>query len=87
MIYSEWHIHSCYSYDATLPLETLIAAAEKRGMRRVGVTDHVNFNDNSFLQNLYDSAKYVGEAIKEHPVLILGVELNPFLRWQSPSRN
>lgn len=82
MIYSDWHIHSCYSYDATLPLDTLIAQAKTQGLRRVGVTDHVNFNDNGFLKNLYDSAKFVKQAAKENPFLILGAELNPFSQAQ-----
>ena len=30
MIYSDWHIHTDASYDARLPLETLIAAAKAR---------------------------------------------------------
>ena len=29
MIYSDWHIHTDASYDAKLPLETLIAAGIK----------------------------------------------------------
>ena len=82
MLHSDWHIHSKYSYDATLPLDTIIQQAHKQGLRRVGVTDHVNFNDSGFLNDLYSSAKNVGEASAKDPILILGVELNPFAQVQ-----
>jgi histidinol phosphatase-like PHP family hydrolase len=48
MIFSDWHIHSDASYDAKLPLETLIATAKEKGFRGFGVTDHLNYNDESF---------------------------------------
>jgi len=82
MIYSDWHIHSEFSYDATLPLEILFAQAQKQGLRYVGVTDHVNFNDNSFLNDLHTSAKNVNVVSEKHPSLLLGVELNPFAQAQ-----
>ena len=36
MIHSDWHIHTDASYDAKLPLETLIAEAKARDHRRIG---------------------------------------------------
>jgi len=77
MIHSDLHIHSEYSYDATLPLETILAEAEKRGYRQVGITDHLNLNNNKFIGCLSRSAEHVLEAKKTHPNLLLGVELTP----------
>ena len=48
MFHSDWHIHTEASYDAHLPLETLIARAKEQGLRRFGVTDHANFKDGDF---------------------------------------
>ena len=59
MIHSDWHIHSEASYDAKLPLETLIRQAREQGLRGFGVTDHLNFNDEKFLGDLHRSVKTV----------------------------
>ena len=77
MIHSDLHIHSEYSYDSVLPLEEILTEAEKRGYRQVGVTDHLNLPNHKFIHCLAESAKYVGEAKKTHPKLLLGVELTP----------
>ena len=77
LIHSDWHIHSEYSYDAKTPIEQIAENAKKQGLRHVGVTDHVNFNDKSFLGDLRRSAAAVKEAKKIHPFMILGVELTP----------
>ena len=42
MIHSDLHIHSEYSYDSALPLETIIKEAEARGYR---VTEHDSPSD------------------------------------------
>ena len=80
MIYSDWHIHSEYSYDAKLPLETLIKEATKQNLRSFGVTDHVNFNDEKFMGDLRASCENVKKAQKDCPALILGVELTPIAK-------
>ena len=67
MIHSDLHIHSEYSYDATLPLETILAEAKKRGYRQVGITDHLNLNNDKFIGCLSRSAEHVLEAKKTHP--------------------
>ena len=64
MIYSDWHIHSEYSHDAVSPLETIAKGAMEQGLRFVGITDHVNLNDEMFLGNLKKSANGVHEAQK-----------------------
>lgn len=77
MIHSDLHIHSEYSYDSKLPLETILREAEARGFRQVGVTDHLNLNNDKFIGDIRASAEHVLEAKKTHPNLLLGVELTP----------
>lgn len=80
MIHSDWHIHSEYSYDAALPLDTLIRRAREQGLRAFGVTDHANYNDEKFLGDLRASAENVTLMQKECPEMILGVELTPIAK-------
>lgn len=80
MIHSDWHIHSEFSYDAALPLKTLIQRAREQGLRRFGVTDHANYNDEKFLGDLRASAKNVKLMQAECPEMILGVELTPIAK-------
>ena len=77
LINSDWHIHSEASYDATLPLLDIVKSAEEFGFRKVGITDHANFNDENFLGDLARSAQNVKEMQKKYPFLVLGVELTP----------
>lgn len=80
MIHSDWHIHSEYSYDATLPLEDIVKKAGEYGFSRIGITDHLNFNDEKFVGDLKASAAAVKELQKKHPFVTLGVELTPIER-------
>lgn len=77
MIHSDWHIHSEASYDAQLPLATLITRAREQGLRSFGVTDHLNFNDEKFLGDLKNSAALVKKHQADCPEMVLGVELTP----------
>ena len=77
MIHSDWHIHTEASYDAQLPIETLITRAREQGLRRFGVTDHANFNDEKFLGDLRNSAMLVKKHQTACPEMVLGVELTP----------
>ena len=77
MIHSDWHIHTDASYDAKLPLETLIAAAKEQGLRGFGVTDHLNYDDDNFWGNIRQSAENFHRLKKAFPNMILGVELTP----------
>ena len=77
MIRSDWHIHSEASYDASLTLEEIAQGAQKFGFESIGITDHANFNDDQFLQDLRRSAESVTEFQKNHSNVILGVELTP----------
>ena len=80
LIKSEWHTHSEYSYDASNLLEDIGKTAQEQGLLAVGITDHLNYNDKSFIGNLKDSAKGVKEAQKKYPLLVLGVELTPIAK-------
>lgn len=77
VICSDWHIHSNSSYDSTLSLDEIAAAARLLGFEAVGITDHVNYNDEKFLADLKNSAESVNEFRISHPNFILGVELTP----------
>ena len=77
IIQSDWHIHTKCSYDATLSLESIINDAKKYGFKKIGITDHANFNDEKFLGDLKNSADYVKEFQKKYPEIVLGVELTP----------
>lgn len=77
IIQSDWHIHSESSYDAVIPLEEIATNAKKFGFKKVGITDHLNLNDHKFLGDLKNSAESVTEFQKNHPEVVLGVELNP----------
>lgn len=82
IIKSDLHIHSEFSYDATLPLEEIATQARLQGMKQIGIADHANFNDKQFLGDLYASANGVKEAQKKYPEMILGVELTPIEKPQ-----
>lgn len=77
IIHSDWHIHSEASYDSTLSLDDILVGARQNGFDCVGITDHVNYNNEKFLSDLRHSAKIVGELASSHPKIILGVELTP----------
>lgn len=82
LIHSDWHIHSECSYDATLLLEEIAQRAEEYGFKKIGITDHVNYNDDKFLTDLNNSVKSVQEMQKKYPNIILGVELTPIAKPQ-----
>jgi len=77
MIHSDFHIHSEYSYDASLTLDRIAQYAQEKELCRVGITDHVNYNDEKFIGDLHRSAAAVKEAREKYPFMVLGVELTP----------
>ena len=77
MIYSDWHIHTDASYDAKLPLETLIAAAKAQGLRGFGIADHLNYNDEKFWGDIRKSSENYHRLKETYPQMRLGVELTP----------
>ena len=70
MIFSDWHIHSEYSYDASNKLETIAENAKEHGLKWVGITDHLNYNDKSFIGDLTASANAVKEAQEKYPYMV-----------------
>ena len=77
IIHSDWHIHRECSYDATLSLTEIAQKAKKYGFKKIGITDHANFNDEKFLGDLRRSVVNVKEFQQTHPEVVLGVELTP----------
>lgn len=80
LINSDWHIHSECSYDATNPIELIAETAKAQGLLNVGITDHLNFNDENFTSDLKRSSESVRTAQEKYPFLVLGVELTPIER-------
>lgn len=79
-INSDWHIHSEYSYDASNPLDLIAKSAKEQGLSLIGITDHLNFNDEKFKGDLYASVNAVHDAQNTYPNIVLGVELTPIER-------
>lgn len=77
IITSDFHIHSEYSYDARNPLSHIVEQAKAQGLCRIGITDHLNFNDEKFIGDLHASVRGVTEIQRQNPFVILGVELTP----------
>ena len=77
LINSDLHMHSEASYDSKLPLSEIYEAMNQNGFSLMGITDHANFNDRSFLGDIKRSSEIVGEFQKTHSGIILGVELTP----------
>ena len=79
-INSDWHIHSEYSYDASNPIDLIAKSAKEQGLSRIGITDHLNFNDEKFKGDLYASVNAVHDAQNTYSNIVLGVELTPIER-------
>ena len=82
MIHSDYHIHTTASYDAHLPLEILIARAREQGLRQIGVTDHANYNDPSFIGNVKQSAENYKRLKHLMPNMLMGVEFTAIAKPQ-----
>lgn len=77
IIQSDWHIHSSNSYDASLSLTEILKKSKEYGFKKVGISDHANYNDKMFLGDLRNSAIEVKNFRRLHPEMVLGVELTP----------
>lgn len=77
LIHSDWHIHSDASYDSSLTLQAIAEGAKQNGFRKIGITDHANFNDEKFRGDVEKSVQIVREYQKICPQMIQGVELTP----------
>ena len=77
IIRSDWHIHTEASYDASLPLRQILQDAQRLGITKLGIADHLNFNDRSFIANIHQSVRDVKALQADFPQLVMGVELTP----------
>ena len=77
IVRSDWHIHTEASYDASLPLREILETARQLGIEKLGITDHLNFNDHAFVGNLHQSIRDVKALQAQFPQLVMGVELTP----------
>ena len=77
LIHSDWHNHCQASYDSSLPLQEIADCALQNNFRKIGITDHVNFNDLKFRADLDNSLRLVADIQKTHPFVVQGVELTP----------
>ena len=81
MIRSDWHIHSEFSYDSKLPISDILSETEKLGFEKVGITDHVNYNESCYLDVVPAVAGALSSLKEQNPELqkkiVLGVELTP----------
>ena len=76
-IRSDWHIHSEASYDSKLPMWEIEERSREYGFAKIGITDHLNFNDRSFVGNLMRSKELFEELSGHCDRVVLGVELTP----------
>lgn len=42
---ADMHIHSCYSFDSTMPIKDIIDKAEKHNLTHIALVDHVEFSN------------------------------------------
>jgi histidinol phosphatase-like PHP family hydrolase len=77
LIDSDWHIHSECSYDASNPPRRIAKAAQEQGLLKIGITDHLNYNDEKFIADVRRSAECAKELQGQYPFVVLGVELTP----------
>ena len=82
IIKSDWHMHSEASHDSNLTLKEIEEKSLEFGFVKIGITDHVNLNDETFLGNLKKSQEIVSERQKFCDRLVLGVELTPIEKPQ-----
>ena len=73
-------MHSEFSHDSKLPIQEIVDKGREFGFTNLGITDHVNYNDERFLGNLKRSAENVLKMKKKYPHLMLGVELTPIAK-------
>ena len=50
----DFHLHSCWSYDATCPVETYFSMAAEKGVSHIAITEHHHMDS---IQDVQDAAK------------------------------
>ncbi len=79
-IKSDWHIHTRNSCDcACLSVETLLASAKSRGIKHLGITDHLHTQ-----LNWPDIAasRCEFESVKPDPSFHFGIEVSCVSQWE-----
>lgn len=76
----DMHVHTCYSKDATLSLETIMESYERRGLDGVAITDHSTIAGALALKEIAPFLVIVGEEIETTRGEILGL----FLKEEIP---
>lgn len=82
MIRKDYHIHTSYSDDCSIPMEKMINSAIDKGLVQIALTDHVDF-DSSYSLSVepvdYDKYtqefSYLKDKYKDKIDLLLGVEI------------
>lgn len=76
----DMHVHTCYSKDAILSLETIMESCERRGLDGVAITDHNIIAGALALKEIAPFLVIVGEEIETTRGEILGL----FLKEEIP---
>lgn len=76
----DMHVHTCYSKDATLSLETIMESCERRGLDGAAITDHNTIAGALALKEIAPFLVIVGEEIDTTRGEILGL----FLKEEIP---
>jgi len=76
----DMHVHTCYSKDATLSLETIMESCRRRGLDGVAITDHNTIAGALALKEIAPLVIIVGEEIDTTRGEILGL----FLKEEIP---
>jgi len=76
----DMHVHTCYSKDATLSLETIMETCRQRGLDGVAITDHNTIAGALALKEISPFLVIVGEEIDTTKGEILGL----FLKEEIP---
>ncbi len=85
MIKIDFHIHSCYSKDSLMPVNTIIETLQKRGLNAFALTDHNNM-DGVFEARRSGNVKFIpGEEIKTSHGEIIGLFLKEAIPPGLPS--
>ena len=77
ILHSDFHIHSEASYDSKLPLREIEEKSKEYGFEKIGITDHLNLNNEKFIGDLKKSKSLVEEAQEKCDRMLFGVELTP----------
>lgn len=76
LIKAEFHVHSIYSKDSLVAIDKLLAAARKKGLNKLAITDHNEIKGAQLAKELDPEMIIIGEEIMTSEGEILGYFLN-----------